>query len=63
MRTPTGEYRVDFFNKYGERIQGMELQAGALKDAHFCAEAQLKRADTVCSYTVMRCLFNSLDEG
>lgn len=62
MRTPTGGYRVDFFNKYGERIQGMELQASAMEDALFCAEAQLKRDDTVCSYTVMRCIYNSLDE-
>ncbi len=62
MRTPTGEYRVDFFNKYGERIRGAELQASAYKDAHFCAQAQLEQVETVHSYTVMRTLFNSLDD-
>jgi len=64
MRTPTGQYRIDYFNTYGERISGTAEQAFSLMQSHE------KAADTLqlpgmkgASYTVMRCLFNSLDKG
>jgi hypothetical protein len=59
MRTPTGDYRIDHFNKYGERIDGASAQASSLMESHQKA-ADLKPADAH-SYTVMRCVFNSLD--
>lgn len=63
MRTPTGDCRVDFFNKYGERIRGVELQALALKDCHWCPAERLKEPGMLgASYTIMRTIFNSLDD-
>ncbi len=63
MRTPTGEYRVDFFDKYGKRIVGTSLIAHSFKQSSEFAEDRLL---VPCmyehSYTISRCVFNSLDE-
>lgn len=59
MRTPTGDYRIDYFNKYGERIQGGSVLATSFMESH--QKAQDCRPVGAHSYAVMRCLFNSLD--
>jgi len=60
MRTPTGEYRIDYFNKYGERIQGWSKLASSLSMAHRAAAESAPAEST--SYTLHRCVFNSLDQ-
>jgi hypothetical protein len=62
MRTPTGKYRIDFFNKYGERIVGESMIADSLTTSHEIARASLPLPDVeATSYTIQRCVFNSLD--
>lgn len=61
MRTPTGDYRIDYFNKYGERLHGDARQASSLMQAHMIAVNS--KPNGAESYTVMRCVFNSLDKG
>jgi hypothetical protein len=62
MRTPVGDYRIDFYNRYGERLPGRSLLAKSLIAAHETAQTsgELVTGDSV-SYTINRCLFNSLD--
>ncbi len=59
MRTKTGEYRIDFFNQYGERISGSKT-AENLGATH--AIASVKAPEKAKSYTIFRCIFNSLDD-
>ncbi|MGZ8164098.1 MAG: hypothetical protein ACXW04_01160 [Methylobacter sp.] len=63
MRTPTGDYRIDFFNKYGEQIRGESMIAPSLVRSHAMAIDNLQCPGMLAaSYTVMRCVFNSLDK-
>ena len=62
MRTVTGEYRIDFFDKYGKRCVGLSLQARTLGQATEAAKGRLLDEEfSEASYTIMRCVFNSLD--
>jgi hypothetical protein len=60
MRTKTGDYRIDFFDKYGERMADAET-ATNLGAAH--AVASVKAPDEANSYTIFRCIYNSLDDA
>lgn len=62
MRVPTGQYRIDFFNLYGERLRGESLIGESLMQSHQIANDMLPMLDgKPTSFTIMRCLFNSLD--
>lgn len=63
MRTPVGDYRIDFYNRYGERMAGCSLLAGSITSAHEAAKesGELDQDSEGVSYTIIRCLFNSLD--
>jgi len=62
MRVPTGQYRIDFFNRYGERLRGESLIGDSLMQAQRIGSDMLPMLDgNPTSYTIMRCLFNSLD--
>jgi len=63
MRTPVGDYRIDFYNRYGERMVGHSVLAGSLTSSHEVSKesGELDLDSEGVSYTVMRCLFNSLD--
>jgi lysozyme family protein len=60
MRTPTGEYRIDFFNKYGERLTGVAEPATSFTQAMTIGKEAL--TGDKASFTVMRCVHNSLDK-
>jgi hypothetical protein len=60
MRTITGEYRIDFFDKYGKRCVGLSMTAFTLRQANDAAKVRLMELPDA-SYTIMRCVFNSLD--
>jgi hypothetical protein len=60
MRTPTGQYRIDYHNKYGERLNGTGKLAQSIVASHRVAEANWP--DEADSYTVHLCVFNSLDK-
>ena len=63
MRTPTGEYRVDFFDKYGKRIPGVSLVAVTLRQSHDAARDRLLVPRMYeHSYSITRTVFNSLDD-
>lgn len=60
MRTPTGEYRIDYFNKYGKHLPQFTQIAGSLTAAHKVALDNMPL--DAARYTIMRCLFNLLDK-
>jgi hypothetical protein len=63
MRVPTGQYRIDFFNQYGERLRGESLIGDSLMQSHQIANDMMPMLDgNLSSYTIMRCVFNSLDK-
>lgn len=63
MRVPTGSYRIDFFNKYGERLAGESLIGDSLTQSHVIAKDMLPMLDgNPASYTIQRCVYNSLDK-
>ena len=62
MRTPVGDYRVDFYNRYGEMLTGHSVLAGSLMSAHETAKENMEsETGEAVSYTITRCLFNSLN--
>lgn len=63
MRVPTGQYRIDFFNKFGERLRGESLIGDSIMHSHKIAKGSMPLLEgKPYSYTVMRCVFNSLDK-
>lgn len=62
MRTPTGDYRIDFHDKYGERISGVSQNAKCFTHAQTLAKAYQAENEVAASYTIMRCIYNSLDQ-
>jgi hypothetical protein len=64
MRTPTGDYRIDYFNKCGERIAGISIIEKCLTSAIEVAQDPWPIPTYgAASFTVMRCVLNSLDKG
>jgi len=62
MRTPVGDYRIDFYNRYGERLAGHSVLARSLMSALESAKENMEsESGEAVSYTIARCLFNSLD--
>jgi len=62
MRTPTGDYRIDYFNKFGERVPGISIIESSLTAAKETAVNPWPLpVHEAYSYTIMRCVFNSLD--
>lgn len=63
MNTASGGFWVDFYNSSGERIAGASVWAESLEHAHGQADKCWPQGDgdrRGASYTVNRCLFNSL---
>jgi len=59
----TGEYRIDCFDAGGQLIPEASFPESSLCRARQLGERQLKlHLGHAVSFTVMRCIFNSLDE-
>jgi len=63
MRTPTGDYRIDYHDKYGERIPGASENAKCFTQAQSLAKAYQAENEIAASYMIMRCIYNSLDKS
>lgn len=61
MRIDTGEYRVDFFDKYGGRLKLLEDKATSLAQGINKGNHAVTNNPEVSSFTIVRQVYNSLD--
>ena len=57
----TGDYLILYYNRLGTKLRGFKDYAETLTDAKEMAEETLLLEKDVCSYTVDRRLYNSMD--
>ena len=63
MRTPTGQYRIDFYDKYGQRLADKSKNCETLTESMRQAMDKKKLyKDIIHSYTISRVIYNSLDK-
>lgn len=62
MRIDTGEYRIDYFDKYGGRLKTEEQKAESLTYGISMGERKMEASDTIVSFTIVRQVYNSLDD-
>jgi len=61
MRINTGEFRIDYFDRYGARLKAAEQMATSHTEAVAKGERFLKDNEQACSFIVVRQVYNSLD--
>ena len=58
MRTPTGDYRIDYYDRDGEVIEGISIHEKCLTSAIEVAQGPWPiPTHGAASFTVMRCVF------
>lgn len=61
-RVNTGDYRIDFYDRYGGRLKLLETQSRSFTESQAKGYHVLKENEEAHSFTVVRQVFNSLDE-
>jgi hypothetical protein len=62
MRVETGEYRIDFYDRYGGRLKDLGTKGTSLTQSVTEGEATVESQEAAESFTVMRMIHNSLDK-
>jgi len=62
MRAKTGEYKIHFYDRYGQRLKALETVEHSLLSSIEAGDQIKDREDEVSSYSVDRVIFNSLDQ-
>lgn len=61
MRINTGEYRIDFFDRYGGKLRDLEQSARCVTEAIEQGDKAIAANAEVASFIITRQIFNSLD--
>ena len=63
MRLVTGDYRIDFFDRYGGRLKGEETGRTCLYQCIDYGNQRIMELEEAHSFLVVRSIYNSLDDG
>ena len=62
MIIETGEYVINFYNKYGSRLKDERMTSNGIIAARVSAEIGAGKIKDAKSYTIDRRIFNSIDK-
>jgi len=62
MRAKTGDYKIHFYDRYGQRLKALEAVENSLLSSMEAGDQIKDREAEVNSYSIDRVIFNSLDQ-
>ena len=61
--TATGDYIIEFFDRYGRQLKDFKTSASGLNMATATGEILLSEHAVIKSFKITRIIYNSLDKG